>query len=86
MATQQYGYRTLRVWHDSIDLAEQVYRLTAEQLRIPEATAAVHQKLEVLSRSAEALHGHVETRRGVALEVLVVFLITLEIVLAFVRH
>jgi four helix bundle protein len=29
MATQQYGYRTLRVWHDSIDLAEQVYRLTA---------------------------------------------------------
>ncbi len=64
----------------------QVYRLTAEQLRIPEATAAVHQKLEVLSRSAEALHGHVETRRGVALEVLVVFLITLEIVLAFVRH
>ena len=29
MATQQYGYRTLRVWHDSMDLAEDVYRLTA---------------------------------------------------------
>lgn len=63
----------------------QVYRLTAERLRIPEATAAVHQKLEALSRSAEALHNHVEARRGVVLEVLVILLIALEIVLAIYK-
>jgi four helix bundle protein len=28
-ANQQYGYRTLRVWHDAMSLTEQVYRLTA---------------------------------------------------------
>lgn len=64
----------------------QIYRLTAERLRIQEAAAAVHQKLEALSRSAEALNGHVENRRGVALEVLVIVLIAIEVVMAFVRH
>lgn len=64
----------------------QVYRRAAERLRIAEASASVQQKLDTLSRSAEALHGHVETRRGVLLEVLVVLLIALEIVLAFFRH
>lgn len=64
----------------------QVYRLSAERLRIAEAAAAVHQKLEALARSAEALHSHVEARRGVALEVLVVVLIALEIALALLKH
>lgn len=64
----------------------QVYRACAERLRIPEAAAAVHQKLEALARSSEALHGHVEARRGVALEVLVIVLIALEIVLALFKH
>lgn len=64
----------------------QVYRLAAERLRITEAAAAVDQKLSALTRSAEALNGHVESRRGVALEGLVVVLIAVEIVLALVRH
>ncbi len=64
----------------------QVYQLASERLRIAEAAAAVHQKLEALTRSAEALNGHVESRRGVALEALVVILIMVEVALALWRH
>ena len=64
----------------------QVYRAAAERFRIPEATAAVHAKLEAVARSAEVLNDHVQTRRGLALEILVILLIAFEVGMAVWRR
>ena len=64
----------------------QVYRAAAERFRIEEATAAVHQKLESVARSAEVLNDHVQTRRALMLEALVALLIVIELGLALFRR
>jgi hypothetical protein len=64
----------------------QVYRAAAARFRIPEATVALRQKLDAVARSAEVLNGHVQTRRGQLLEMLVVALVLVEMVLALMRH
>jgi hypothetical protein len=64
----------------------QVYQAAAARFRIPDLTTSVHEKLGALGRSAEILSEHVQSRRGVALEILVIVLIAFEVAMALFKH
>ena len=57
----------------------QVYRETALRFRLGDAQAAVREKIVTVWRVAEMLGSHVQSRRDLTLEVLVVVLILVEV-------
>jgi hypothetical protein len=60
----------------------QVYREAALRFRLPEAGTAVRDKINMVTRVSEVAQNEVQSRRGMAVELLVVLLIALEIVIA----
>ncbi len=60
----------------------QIYREAAVRFRIPEAGSAVREKIGMIGRVAEVVGREVQTRRDMALELLIILLIFLELVIA----
>ncbi|MGA2449049.1 MAG: hypothetical protein ABTD50_10265 [Polyangiaceae bacterium] len=60
----------------------QVYREASLRFRLAEAGNAVREKIGMIGRAADVVGREVQTRRDTALELLVVFLILLEIIIA----
>jgi hypothetical protein len=60
----------------------QVYREASLRFRLAEAGNAVRDKIGMIGRAADVVGHEVQTRRDTALELLVVFLILLEILIA----
>jgi hypothetical protein len=60
----------------------QVYREASLRFRLAEAGNAVREKIVMIGRAADVVGREVQTRRDTALELLVVFLIFLEIIIA----
>jgi hypothetical protein len=60
----------------------QIYREAALRFRLQDAGASVRDKISMIARVSEISQSEVQTRRGTALELLVVLLIALEIVIA----
>jgi hypothetical protein len=62
-----------------------IYREAAVRFRLAETRTSVREKVSIIDRLSEALGYEIHARRDLVLEMLVVFLIALEIVIAF-RH
>jgi hypothetical protein len=62
-----------------------IYREAALRFRLAETRTSVREKVAIIDRLSEALGYEIHARRDLVLEMLVVFLIALEIVIAF-RH
>ena len=60
----------------------QVYREASLRFRLAEAGNAVREKIGMIGRAADVVGHEVQTRRDTALELLIVFLILLEIIIA----
>lgn len=62
-----------------------IYSAALEQFRVPNVSAAVDRKLEIVRDTYAALYDEASSRRAEILEIAIILLIVVEIAMAFFR-